>query len=133
MKYLKRFNESNNDTYNKELIELTKDLSLEYLDDWCVLNYYIMSLDGRKMFYGGQFSHGEDRFRKYCRIDSPQPFQYLIMVSGKPYEKTLGISRDDENISVTWNDENEELSNELVTRLKEIYPDENIVTKKVKI
>ena len=128
MKYLKRFNEGSEElTYNKDLIETLKEISLEYLDEDCILNYYIASLDGKSMFYGGQYSHYEDRFNKYISIN--KPVKYIVMISDKPYQKkVVGSSiRGDQFISQS--DYNKDLSIELVNRLKEIYPEENIVAR----
>lgn len=123
MKHLKRFNESSEDlSYNKDLIQDLKEISLEYLDEGCILNYYIMSLNGDKMFYGGQYSHEEDRFNCYSKILRPY-VKYLIMIN-EPYQKT---TFGDEVVSQS--DFNKELSTELVARLREMYPKENIVTK----
>ena len=129
MKHLKRFNESlEKPPYNEDLINDIKELSLEYLDDNCILNYYIQSLDGKNLFYGGQYSHYEDRFNKYISVN--KPVKYVVMISNKPYQKkVLGSSiRGDQFINQS--DYNKELSIELVSILKEIYPDENIEERK---
>ena len=130
MKYLKKyviFEGVSKDGvgYNEDLIETLKELSLEYLDDYCILNYYIMTLNGDKMFYGGQYSHGDDRFNCY-NMDTPGNLKkigpnsghlkYLIVISDNPY-------------GVKIPPYNEEKSKELVSRLRELYPKENIATK----
>ena len=134
VKHLKRFNESSEELpYNKDLIRDMKELSLEYLDEGSILNYYIVSLDDYKMFYGGQYSHGEDRLNKYASIN--KPFKYVVMISDKPYRRkvltsTRGVAGDNEfDQFIDQADYNKELSIELVNRLKEIYPEENIVAK----
>ncbi len=131
MKHLKRFNEGSEElSYNKDLIETLKEISLEYLDEFCILNYYIMSLNGSKMFYGGQYSHYEDRFNCYNKIKSNTgSLKYLIMINDKPYQKKVVGSSFREDQFINQSDFNKEKSNELVGRLREIYPREIIGTK----
>ncbi len=131
MKHLKRFNEGSEElSYNKDLIETLKEISLEYLDEFCILNYYIMSLNGSKMFYGGQYSHREDRLNNYSKIKSNTgSLKYLIMISDKPYQKKVVGSSFREDQFINQADFNKEKSNELVGRLREIYPREIIGTK----
>jgi hypothetical protein len=116
MKHLKRFNESSEEElpYNEDLIEDLKELSLEYLDEDCILNYFIQSLDEKTIFYGGEYSHHRDRFNKYSNID--RPFRYMVMISDEHKSRQVSLF-------------NRELSIELVDRLKEIYPGENIITR----
>lgn len=131
MKHLKKFNENLDKVlYNKDLIESLKELSLEYLDEGCVLNYYIMTLNGDKIFYGGQYSHQEDRFNCYSKIRPDSGYiKYLVMINSKPYHKRIVQSSTFGDEFITQSDFNKELSKELVSVLREMYPKENIATK----
>ena len=112
---IKRFNESIDNDYNKELIQTLKDLSLEYLDFGLILSYTILSADYRHTYYTGLYSHKLDKLTVCSvKLDNKLPVYYIILSTNTDkYYKNL------ENIALKG-------TSEIVKTLKEFYPNEII-------
>lgn len=123
MKHLRRYNESVNQI-NWDLIEDAKDIALEYVDEYCVFNYFIISLDGKKIFQGGELTQNGHRSQSYREYNG-ESVKYKIMVCSKPYDVNLGTN-DQPNVA-KFNDKLVKETNDVVGRLRSMYPDEVIV------
>ena len=125
MKYLKTYKifESVN-TINWDLIDDAKDIALEYVDEYMILNYFICSSDGKRVFYGGDLRNDGSKKAEYVKYNG-EPVAYKILICSKPYDKNLGTTNHP-NI-VQFNDSLEKETKEVVDRLRSIYPDEDIV------
>lgn len=147
MKYLKLYEESNSvNKINWEMIEDIKDMSLEYLDGGCMLGLYVYGvhlywlpdrkdkkvLGNGESIYRFYYSH-ENGFREewstkkvknsngrawlhYNNSDKLGQICYVIILYGKYGDSKYGYSMM----------RNPEISNELIDRIKEAYPNEDI-------
>lgn len=114
MKYIKTYESYNVDGINWDLIQDAKDIALEYLDEYYVFNYYIMSEDDSKMFYGGVLSHDKKKDVTFFKYNGESvKYKILMTNGGKPFDKNLKNLKKE--------------TDEVINRLRSIYPNENIV------
>lgn len=120
------------DEINWKLIQMAKDLSLDYLDEGNELKIKVMATEikthlmiGNKIFvYDETFSHGENNitWNKYF------PNKMNIVKNGfLAYEFTIQPQRESKNWGIkAWEPE---MTRELSSKLIEMFPDETIVNR----
>ena len=120
------------DEINWKLIEMAKDLSLDYLDEGNELKIKVIATEtkthlmiGNKIFvYNEIFSHGENNitWNKYF------PNKMNIVKNGfLTYEFTIQPQRESKNWGIkAWEPE---MTRELSSKLIEMFPDETIVNR----
>jgi len=115
---------------NFDLVETTKDLSLDYLDDGYYLNIQVLVEDfqngTRHLVYSESFSHdfNNKEYKKFFPVNT----KFIKESKELVYRFTFSFDRSRQSLMRSYLSNTEKMNEELKDKLEEMFPDENIIT-----